>query len=128
MLTVETSERQEMIDITSRVEDALTIQDGICHVFTKHTTAAVIINENWDENLPDDIFAALTEAIPQHNDYHHDNVDGNAQSHILSTMLGPSEAIPVRNGSLDLGRWQAVMLVELDGPRSRNVQVTQVES
>ncbi len=123
--TVSTSEHQEMIDITDRVSEAIEPDDsGVCHVFTKHTTAAIIVNENWDENLPDDIFKALNNAVPEHNDYHHDTVDGNAQSHILAAMLGPGETLPVRKGQLELGRWQSVMLVELDGPRSRNVAVT----
>ncbi len=130
-ITVETSEHQEMVDITDKVNKAIResgVKEGVCNVFALHTTAGVIVNENWDENIPDDVFKAWNNAIPEHNNYQHDSVDGNAQSHILSATVSPSETLPVRNGELKLGRWQSVMLVELDGPRKRKVEITVVES
>ncbi len=130
-LTISTSEHQEMIDITDKVNKLVkksNIDEGICHVFALHSTAGIIINENWDEDIPQDVFKAWNKAIPEHNNYEHDQVDGNAQSHILAATIGAGETIPVRQGELKLGRWQSVMLVELDGPRgNRNIEVTVME-
>ncbi len=126
-LTFKTKESQEMIDITSEVSRALKhlrANNGLCSVFTPHATAAILINENWDPNIATDFFHALNKAIPRRAGYLHDRVDGNAQSHVLAALIGPQELIPVKDGRLALGRWQSVMLVELDGPRERRVLVT----
>jgi len=128
---ISTSKKQEMLDITDKVNKILKksgVKEGICNVFVLHATAAIIINENWDPNICEDCFDAWNKAIPAHGKYLHDKVDGNAQSHILAAMIGPSETMPVRNGKLLLGRWQSLMLVELDGPRERTVEVTVVNS
>ena len=127
MIRIKTSKQQEMIDITEQVNKKINIKEGVCHIYSRHTTAAVIINENWDPNICKDIFKALNNAIPKKGGYKHDKVDGNAQSHILASIFGPGEVVPVRDGKLELGRWQAVMLVELDGPKERNIQVTCTE-
>src|SRR5262249_52440763 len=86
-------------------------------------TAAVVINENDDPNICTDVLDALDRLVPA-GIWRHDRVDGNAASHIQAVMLGPGETIPVQDGRLLLGTWQAVMLVELDGPRERRVLVT----
>jgi secondary thiamine-phosphate synthase enzyme len=98
------------------------ISDGICLVYVPHATAAVVINENADPNVCDDILDALAGLIPEGR-WRHDRIDDNAAAHIKATILGPSEAIPVRGGRLQLGTWQSLMLVELDGPRDRTVIV-----
>ena len=97
--------------------------DALCSVYTPHATAAVIVNENDDPNVCVDVLDALDRLVPA-GIWRHDRVDGNAASHIQATILGPGETIPVRDGKLCLGTWQAVMLVELDGPRERRVLVT----
>jgi secondary thiamine-phosphate synthase enzyme len=125
-LRVRTGRKREMIDLTSQVTEivhASGIEDGLCNVYVTHATAAVVINENDDPNVCIDTLDALDKLIPA-GVWRHDRVDGNAASHIQAAILGPGETIPVRQGRLLLGTWQAVMLVELDGPRERRVVVT----
>ncbi|MFI5398974.1 MAG: secondary thiamine-phosphate synthase enzyme YjbQ [Candidatus Binatia bacterium] len=115
-----------MLDITARVAEIVrqaTAADGICSVYVTHATAAVVINENDDPNVCEDILEALDKLVPD-GIWRHDRVDNNAAAHIKAAMLGPGETIPVRDGKLVLGTWQAIMLVELDGPRDRRVVVT----
>jgi len=122
-----TSKRQELIDITDKVNSIIKkskVKNGLCNVFAAHATAAIIINENYDPNICLDLIDALNKLIPS-GIWRHDKIDGNADAHIKSAILGPSETIPVRNGELELGRWQALMFCELDGPRqNRRVIVT----
>ncbi len=114
-----------MVDITERVVALVRqsgISEGICLVYVPHATAAVAINENADPNVCEDILDALAHVIPE-SGWRHDRIDKNAAAHIKAAILGPSETVPVREGSLRLGTWQSVMLVELDGPRERTVIV-----
>lgn len=122
---VRTKKKQEMVDITERVADLVKqsrVSDGICLVYVPHATAAVAINENADPNVCEDILEALGNLVPEGR-WRHDRIDNNAAAHIKATLLGPSQAVPVRGGRLRLGTWQSVMLVELDGPRERSVIV-----
>jgi len=115
-----------MIDLTARVADIVAearVEEGLCNVYVTHATAAIVINENDDPNVCVDALDLLDRLIPA-GVWRHDKVDGNAASHIQAMILGPSETIPVRGGKLLLGTWQAVMLVELDGPRDRRIVVT----
>lgn len=124
--TISSSRSEEIIDITKEVKSAIKqskLQQGICLVYTPHTTAAVIVNENWDPNLCEDILSSLSRMVPKRADYQHDRVDNNAAAHIKSSLLGPSEALTFKDGKLALGNWQAVMLCEFDGPRQRRVIV-----
>lgn len=126
-ITIESKKRQEFIDITPLIKKALeksNVKDGICNVYAPHATAALIINENADPNIEKDFFKALNSAIPASNNYLHDKIDNNAQAHILSSLLSCSITIPIRENKLALGRWQSIMLVELDGPRERKVIIT----
>ena len=125
-LRIRTRAKREMVDLTARVAEIVAhagITEGLCSVYVPHATAAIVINENDDPNVCVDVLDALDRLIPA-GKWRHDRVDGNAASHIQATILGPSETIPVRGGRLGLGTWQAVMLVELDGPRDRRVIVT----
>jgi len=125
---VDTAKKRETLDITERVRQIVRrskLQRGLCHVMALHATAAIIVNENDDPNIGTDLLTALGRAVPDHEGWLHDRVDDNAQAHILASVLGPSEIVPVEGGDLRLGRWQALMLVELDGPRrGRRVAVT----
>ncbi len=124
-ITLRTGKKQEMVDITDTIQELVArsgIGEGICLVYVPHATAAVIINENADPNVCKDILDALGRLIPD-GTWLHDRIDNNASAHIKASILGPSEAIPVRGGRLRLGTWQSIMLVELDGPRSRTVDV-----
>jgi secondary thiamine-phosphate synthase enzyme len=125
-LRIRTRTKREMVDLTSRVAEVVRragVAEGLCSVYVPHATAAIVVNENDDPNVCVDVLDALDKLIPP-GGWRHDLVDGNAASHIQAAILGPGETIPVRDGRLMLGTWQAVMLVELDGPRDRRVLVT----
>lgn len=127
IITLSTSKKQELIDITDKVSAIVkksNVKNGLCNIFAMHATAAIIINENADPNLCLDTIDALNDLIPG-GKWRHDKLDGNADAHIKSTILGPSETIPINNGKLQLGTWQSPMFVELDGPRSnRKIAIT----
>jgi secondary thiamine-phosphate synthase enzyme len=125
-LRVRTAAKREMVDLTARVAEIVArsgLAEGLCSVYVPHATAAIVINENDDPNVCTDVLDALDRLIPP-GIWRHDRVDGNAASHIQATLLGPGETIPVKDARLQLGTWQAVMLVELDGPRERRVLVS----
>lgn len=126
-ITLSTSKKQELIDITEKINSIIKkseIKNGICNVFAAHATAAIIINENYDPNVCLDLLDALNKLIPS-GIWRHDRIDGNADAHIKSAILGPSETISIKNGELKLGQWQSVAFCELDGPRyNRKVIVT----
>ena len=124
-LKIKTNSRVELIDITDKVNYALDetgAANGLCNLFVTHTTAALIVSENWDPDVTTDMLAQLERIVPRENSYRHG--EGNSQAHILSVMLSTSINIPVRRGKLALGKWQGVMLAEFDGPRERNVIVS----
>jgi secondary thiamine-phosphate synthase enzyme len=124
---ISTKKKQELIDITSNVNTIISkskVKEGLCNVFTAHATAAIIINENYDPNICTDLLNALNSMVPS-GIWLHDKIDGNADAHIKSAILGPQETIPIKNGELQLGWWQSLMYTELDGPRSdRRIIVT----
>jgi secondary thiamine-phosphate synthase enzyme len=125
-LRIQTSRKYQVLDITSQVAEAVkkvSITDGLCHVYVSHTTAAITINENADPNIGVDLVEALNRLIPE-GIWQHDKIDDNGAAHIKASIIGPSETIPLRNGKLLLGTWQAVMLVEFDGPRTRQLVVS----
>src|SRR5215475_11782578 len=125
-LTIKTTRKRELVDVTLAIEAVVAksgLDEGLCSVYTPHATAAIIVNENDDPNVCVDVLDALDRLIPA-GIWRHDRVDGNAASHIQAAILGPGETIPIRGGKLLLGTWQAVMLVELDGPRDRRGAVT----
>ena len=123
-ILIQTQEKTQVLDLTEKI--AAIVQrhggEGICHVYVPHATAAIVINENADPNIGLDLLDALAALVPQ-GKWRHDRIDDNAAAHIKAAILGPGETIPYRDGRLLLGRWQSVMLVELDGPRERKVLV-----
>jgi len=125
---VATTAKRQAIDITEQVREIVrraNVERGLCHVMVLHATAAIVVNENDDPNIGVDLIDALGRAVPEHAGWRHDRIDDNAQAHILASILGPSEMVPIENGDLRLGRWQGLMLIELDGPRApRKVLVT----
>ena len=127
--TIDTSKKFEVVDINDKVKDVVSksgVSHGLCNVFTKHTTTAVIINENDDPNIGVDLVVALDKLIPE-GVWLHDGVDDNGAAHLKSAILGPSETVHIKDGELVLGTWQSLMLVELDGPRKRTVRVEVLE-
>jgi len=122
--TVRTGSRVEMVDITSRVADAIRaegVEDGVATVFVPHTTAGVTINENADPSVTRDILAEMSKIVPFDDAYHH--TEGNSAAHIKSCLFGPSLMLIVSGGRPVLGTWQAVYFCEFDGPRTRKVHV-----
>ena len=125
-LKVRTQTKYEVIDLSSQVADAVReahIDEGLCCVYVPHATAAIIVNENDDPHICEDLLDVLNKLIPE-GVWRHDKVDHNGAAHLKASILGPSETIPIQRGRLALGTWQAIMLVELDGPRDRRVIVT----
>jgi secondary thiamine-phosphate synthase enzyme len=121
-IRVQSRDRLQLLDITGEVARAVEqtgVSSGLCNLFVTHTTAAVIVSENWDPDVTSDMLRHLERLVPRDAGYRH--AEGNSQAHILSAMLGTSINIPVRRGKLALGRWQGVMLAEFDGPRERTV-------
>jgi secondary thiamine-phosphate synthase enzyme len=132
-LVLATSESIQFLDITADVEDVVLqagLREGIVTVFSRHTTAAICIQED-EPLLLEDLNAFLTRSAPpelhyRHNDFRvrtvhmHDDESPNGHAHCLQLMLGASETIPVVDGKLELGTWQRVFVIELDGPRPRS--------
>jgi secondary thiamine-phosphate synthase enzyme len=124
-IQVRTRDRRQMVQISADVQRAVTemgIGDGLCHVWVPHTTAAVIVNENADPDVGRDLLAAYEAMVPNVRFRH---AEGNSDAHLLSTLIGPSATIGVAGGRLQLGTWQGVFFVELDGPRTRSVWITE---
>lgn len=122
-LTVETPRRSCWVDVTARVAALVPASAKAVLVYSPHTTAGVTINENADPDVPHDFFAKLGRAFPQDEAFYRHG-EGNSDAHILTSLVGPSVIIPVENGRLALGRWQAVYLCEFDGPRTRTLKIT----
>ena len=123
-ITIKSSSREEMIDITSRVEEFIPDKSsGICVVFVQHTTCGVTVNENADPDVQTDMLGFLRRLIPQYTpEFKH--AEENSDAHIKSSLVGASVTIPFEDGRLMLGRWQGVYLCEFDGPRERKVVVS----
>ncbi len=126
-LTFRTTTRTELLDITAQVERVLadgSPPQGLCTVYSPHTTGAIAIQEHADPDVARDMLMAINKVIPFEDGYRH--ASGNAAAHIKAALVGASETIPVRDGRLQLGRWQGVFFCEFDGPRARQVLVTLV--
>ncbi len=124
-LKVQTTQRNEFVEITDQVRAALKqcgVREGICVVYCPHTTAAVTINENADPDVVHDMLLHLGRTIPQHQaGFRHG--EGNSDSHVKTSLVGPSVTLIVDKGELVLGRWQGIWFCEFDGPRTRTVHV-----
>jgi len=125
-LHIDTDSKFQIVDLTNDINKILQdekVNEGIINIFTKHSTSAICINEN-ESGLLEDFKLILDEIIPNKN-YKHDHIDNNAKSHLQSFLLKSSETVPVYNKQLDLGTWQSIFFVELDGPRlNRNINLT----
>lgn len=123
--TVTTRQRNEMVEITDEVRGAVRatgVREGICVVYCPHTTGAITVNENADPDVVHDLMLWYNRVVPKEQaGFRHG--EGNSDSHIKSTLVGPSATLLVADGQLVLGRWQGVFFCEFDGPRSRTVHV-----
>lgn len=126
IIKIDSAKKFEIIDITSRINSLIDIEDGIVSVFSKHSTSAIVVNEN-ESGLLKDLEFMLNNIVPDKFSYSHDRIDNNASSHLKSFLLSSSECIPIKNGKMDLGTWQSVFFIELDGPRhARTITLTMV--
>lgn len=127
-IEVSTRHREELVDITAQVRRAVRdagIEDGICVLWSMHTTAGLTVNEAADPDVARDISGWMREHIPPGGDFRH--AEGNSDSHIKTSLVGPGVTLIVAGGEPVLGRWQGVFLCEFDGPRRRQVGVRVVE-
>jgi secondary thiamine-phosphate synthase enzyme len=123
---VQTTSRDEMLDITPRVVEAIAqsgVISGQVTVYIPHTTAGVTINENADPDVIHDILTALDKAIPWRESFYQ-HAEGNSAAHVKSSMVGCSAVVPIVSGRMSLGTWQSIFFCEFDGPRRRRVIVS----
>jgi secondary thiamine-phosphate synthase enzyme len=126
---VKTGQTVTMVDITGQVQNIVKesgVRQGICIVFIPHTTAAVTINENVDQDVVRDFMMEINKIVPLEDGYHHR--EGNSAAHIKSSMIGFSETVIIEDGRLLLGTWQGIYFMEFDGPRIRKVHIKIIEN
>lgn len=119
IITLSTGQREELVDITDKVEEAVRrtgIENGIVSLYAHGATAALMIQEGWDDSVGTDMVQLLRRVIPR-GVWLHDAQDGNADAHLKAGIVGPSETVPLMEGRLGLSRWQDIFFCEFDGPR-----------
>ncbi len=124
IINVKTTEHSQLVNITKDVESLIPegMKNGICHVFSLHTTAGLTVNENADPDVAHDIIETLERMVPWNsNSYRH--LEGNSAAHIKASMMGFAQTLPIIDGKLSLGVWQGLYFCEFDGPRGRSVHV-----
>jgi secondary thiamine-phosphate synthase enzyme len=127
-LSVSTSERVDLVDITSQVAQEVakrSVGTGTVTIYVPHTTCGVTINESADPDVVRDIKMHLTKLVPKDGGFRHS--EGNSDSHIKTSMIGSSENVFIESGKLVLGTWQGIFLCDFDGPRTRKVYIKIVE-
>ncbi|MFQ5581653.1 MAG: secondary thiamine-phosphate synthase enzyme YjbQ [Mariprofundaceae bacterium] len=119
IITLSTHKREELVDVTNQVQSLVSdssTRNGLVSVYAQGATAAMMIQENWDESVQTDVVHLLQKLIPK-GVWLHDQQDGNGDSHLKAGLVGPSETIPLIDGKLGLSRWQNIFFCEFDGPR-----------
>jgi len=127
-ISLATHRREELVDITPQVAAVVErsgVREGLVCIYAQGATAAIMIQENWDESVQTDVVHLLQKLIPR-GVWLHDRQDGNGDSHLKSGLVGPSETIPIMDGKLGLSTWQNVFFCEFDGPRSKRTVVCTV--
>ena len=127
-LEIKTTSRNELIDITDRIQKVISenkIKSGVCILYVPHTTAGITINENYDPSVKVDILEALEKMAPVSARYNH--TEGNADSHIKTSLVGSSAIVLIEEGKILLGSWQGILFCEFDGPRTRKLVVKIIE-
>ncbi|MDB4575530.1 secondary thiamine-phosphate synthase enzyme YjbQ [bacterium] len=126
-ITIKTHQREAMIDVTSQVKAVIRdsgVRNGLVNVYAQGATAAIMIQENWDDSVQSDVINLLQKMIPN-GVWLHDKQDGNGDAHLKSGLVGPSESIPIIDGEPGLSTWQNIFFCEYDGPRNeRHIVVT----
>ena len=124
IIGVISSKRMEAINITDKINDYINSankKDGLCIIYTPHTTSAIIINEGFDPDVMSDFISHTSSLVPYSKNYRH--LEGNSDAHIKAAIIGNSRIVPFENGKLLLGRWEAIFFLEFDGPRNRKVYI-----
>lgn len=121
-MSVATEENRQVVDITDKVQELVSKDASLCAVFVAHTTAAVT-TADLDPGTDLDLLDAVWEMIPKLK-YRHPHNPAHVPAHLASSIIGPSVTVPVHDGTLVMGTWQRIILVELDGPRERRLIVT----
>ncbi len=130
VLEVSSREREELVDIGPAVRDAIEesgVREGVVHLWALHTTCGLTVNENADPDVAADMVRKLRRMVPVGEDFYR-HAEGNSDSHVKTTLVGPGLTLLLDEGEPLLGRWQGVFLVEFDGPRTRRVAVKVVAS
>ncbi|MCF8221766.1 MAG: secondary thiamine-phosphate synthase enzyme YjbQ [Bacteroidales bacterium] len=126
-IKISTNKKNALYDIGPQVEKIVAsseIDSGLVSVFARGATAAIMIQENWDDSVQNDVVNLLSRLIP-HGVWEHDRQDNNGDSHLKAGLVGPSETIPLRDGKMALSTWQNIFFCEFDGPRNvREIAVT----
>ncbi|HSJ14838.1 MAG TPA: secondary thiamine-phosphate synthase enzyme YjbQ [Longimicrobiales bacterium] len=121
-ISVESTDREQLIDITRRVQEQVTasgVRDGVVQLWSLHTTCALTVNEGADPDVARDILDFLRRLVPRDADFRH--AEGNSDAHLKVAFVGPGLTLLVEHGTLVLGTWQKVFLAEFDGPRTRQI-------
>ena len=130
LIRLQSTAREQLIDVTRQVSELVAqsaVRDGIVVLYAQGATAAMMIQENWDDSVQNDVVSLLSRLIPQ-GVWQHDRQDGNGDAHLKAGLVGPSETVPVIEGRLGLSRWQNIFFCEFDGPRSERTIVCTVLS
>lgn len=123
-LRIHSNQAREVLDLTDELSQQLPAGNGLLHIFVQHTTCA-IATMDVDPGMEENILEAVTSLIPKKQWQHpHNNAHEHVTAHLLGSILGPSLTVPYRDGQLQLGTWQRIILIELDGPRERRLYVT----
>jgi len=125
-LKVKTLSKKQIIDITEEVQITLPNKNGMCNIFTTHTTCA-LTTADLDPGTAEDMLEVFDKLLPK-IDFRHPHDPAHAPDHILSSLIGASLTVPYKKGKFCLGTWQRIVLVELDGPREREIIVTSTHS
>ncbi len=129
-ITFSTDKHNGLYDITAQVAEIVKksgVRNGIVNVYAQGATAAIMIQENWDDSVQNDVITLLRKLIPS-GIWEHDRQDNNGDAHLKAGLVGPSETIPIIDGKMGLSTWQNIFFCEFDGPRrQRNVVVTVVK-
>ncbi len=130
IIHISTDRHNALYDITEQVKTVVSksgVKNGIVNVYAQGATAAIMIQENWDESVQNDVITLLKKLIPA-GVWEHDRQDNNGDAHLKAGIVGASETIPIINGELGLSTWQNIFFCEFDGPRSiRKVAVTVID-
>jgi secondary thiamine-phosphate synthase enzyme len=121
-IQIKSSSRSEMIDITSKVQEAISTDGKAVLIYSPHTTCGITTNEGHDPDVKHDILKKLDSMFPKEEHYYKHS-EGNSDSHLKTVFVGTSSIVPLSDKKLILGTWQRIFLCEFDGPRNRTVHI-----